>query len=121
MLSKNNIWRFRVLGGDGKPVSTAEDASTLTVRGPATKPALIDAANLLLNSKRADAVRAGLDDPMYRLDESSIEALGHTDTEVGFWAPQGEPKALNLPTEAAVRADHRRLIAEKTGIATDNA
>lgn len=120
MLSKNNVWRFRVVGGDGKPVGTAEGASTITVRGPATKPELLKSAAILLNSKRADAIRAGLDDPGYVIDEASIEPLGHTDTEVGFWAPQGA-KPLDLPTDAAVRKDQRKFIADKIGVNPDNA
>jgi hypothetical protein len=119
MLGKNNVWRFRVLGGDGKSVETGEGSNTITVRGPASKPELIRSAEILLNSKRADAIRAGLDDPGYRIDEGSIEPLGHTDTEVGFWSPAGG-KPLSLPTDPAVREDQRKFLADKLG-ANDNA
>lgn len=120
MLSKNNIWRFKVLGGDGKSVKTAEDMTTLTMRGPGTKAALIESATILLTSKRADAINAGLDDPGYKIDESSIEPLGHTDAEVGKWKLPGG-KTLDLPTDATVREQDRALIQEKLNLTGENA
>lgn len=111
MLSKVNIWKFRVLDGAGKAVETAPGSTTITIKGPASKSEAVKAANLLLDSKRADAVRAGIDDPGYKLDEASMEAVGHTDGDVGFWSP-AEAKSLDLPTDATVREQHRRVIRE---------
>ena len=119
MLSKNNIWRFRALDKDGKPVESAPKMSTFTVRGPGTKAELIRGATILLNSHRADAMRIGLEDPGYKLDESSIEPLGHTDNEVGFWRTGGAAP-LDLPTDAAVRAEDRKFLAEKMGVEPDD-
>lgn len=120
-LSKVNIWRFRATGADGKPVESAPGMTTFTVKGPATRPALIEAARILLDSKRADAVNVGLPDPGYKLDEASIEPVGHTDVDVGFWVPPADAKPIDLPTDAAVREADRRLLQEKTGISPDNA
>lgn len=120
MLSKNNIWRFKVLGGDGKAVATGEDGeSTITMKGPATKADLIRLANILLTSRRRDAVDSGLDDPGYTLDEASIEPLGHTDADIGAFRPAGA-KQLTLPTDPVVREKDRALIAEKLGLNADN-
>ena len=114
-LGKVNIWKFKATGADGKPVESAPGMTSFTVKGPASKPALVEAATLLLNSKRADAIRIGLEDPGYKLDESSIEPVGHTDADVGqFFVPGGKP--LDLPTDAAVRKADRKLVAEKLGL-----
>jgi hypothetical protein len=115
MLSRVNIWRFKVLGGDNQHVTTADGGGgSITVKGPPNKAELLKAAAILLNSRRSEAMRAGLDDPGYHIDEASIEPLGHTDDDIGSWVPEGA-KMLELPTDAAVRADKEKFLATKLG------
>jgi hypothetical protein len=117
--AKNNIWRCGVVDKDGAPVHTAPGMTTLTFRGPGTRRDAIEAVRLLLDSKRADAINAGEDDPGYKMAEGSLEALGHSDDDLGFFRPAAS-EPLNLPTDPAVRAAHDKIIADKLG-ATDNA
>lgn len=117
-LGNVNIWRFAAVDKDGEVFESAPGMRKFLVHGPATKRDLIAAAHLLLNAKRLDAIRAGIDDPGYKLDESSIEPVGHSDAELGQWRPDGA-MPLNLPTDPAVRASHEKLIAEKLGVNPD--
>lgn len=117
---RNNVWRVKVLDRDNNPViSDKRGGTTLILRGPASVEDLKKGAAILLNSKRADAMRAGLEDPGYHIDESSIEPAGHSDDDVGMWFPPGA-KPVNLPTDAAAQAARDKLIAERLGVANPN-
>jgi hypothetical protein len=120
MLSKVNIWRVRVLDGNNQPVKNERGEVTAVLKGPATKAELIRSAEILFNSKRQDAIFAGLPDPGYHIDPESVEPLGHSDADLGQWRPEGA-RPLELPTDPAVRKQHEKLIKEKLGTTADNA
>ena len=119
-LSKVNIWRVRVLDGKNQPVKNDKGETTAVLKGPATKAELIRSAEILFNSKRNDAILAGLEDPGYHIDPDAIEPLGHSDADLGQWQPQGA-RPLVMPTDAAVRAQHEKVIKEKLAARGDNA
>ena len=113
--TRNNVWRVRVLDRDGNPVDTdGTGATSMVLKGPATREDLIRSAAILLNGKRADAMRAGLEDPGYHIDEASIEPQGHTDDDIGGWFPAGA-RPISLPTDPAAQAARAKLIAERLG------
>lgn len=120
--AKNNIWRCKIVDSGGNPVQPAPGMTYLEIRGPGTKADAIEAIRLLLDSKRVDAMRVGEDDPGYQMAEGSLEPLGHTEittADFGRFRPNGAAP-LDLPTDAAVRAAHEKLIADKLGT-SDNA
>jgi hypothetical protein len=118
--ARNNIWRVKVLDGDNRPVQNDKGETTVILRGPASRAELIRSAEILFNSKRNDALLAGLGDPGYHIDLESIEPLGHSDADLGQWKPEGA-RQLNLPTDPAVRAQHEKLINEKLAARGENA
>lgn len=95
-----NVWRFKAVDKDGKPVESAPGATTFTCRGPTNPIDMKAAATLLLNSKRVDAIRAGFADPGYKLDEESLVAVEHSDHDLGAWIPK-EAKPIQMPHESA--------------------
>jgi hypothetical protein len=101
------VWKWQAKDKDGKPVESAPGVNVFTSRGPGTKRDLIQGATIMLNSKRMRAVRDGLQDPGYKIDEASIKAEEVDDSPFGQWVPPGA-QPVKLPSEreaeeAAVR------------------
>lgn len=96
-----NVWRFRVLDKDNKPVETAPGMKFIEARGPGTPNDMKAAARLLLDNKRRDAIRAGYEDPGYHMDEGSLEPVAEDNGALpGDWRPS-KAQPLQLPTEVA--------------------
>lgn len=95
-----NVWKWKAVDKDGKPVEAAPGSPTFVSRGPVKLPDMIKAARILLDGKRRAAIRAGLPDPGYTLVEESVEAVADNAAGLGEWKPAGAVP-LQLPTESA--------------------
>lgn len=95
-----NVWKWKAVDKDGKPVDAAPGSPTFVSRGPVKLPDMVKAARILLDGKRRAAIRAGLADPGYTLVEESVEPVADSEAKFGEWRPPGTVP-LQLPTESA--------------------
>jgi hypothetical protein len=110
-----NVWKWRAVDKDGKPVESAPGMQHFESRGPGKKADMIQAAKTLLYAKRVEAAQAGLPDPGYAVVEDSVEAVADDpvlDVDFGVRQPAGGVP-VNLPTDPAVAADRERRLVEE--------
>lgn len=106
---RTNVWKWQAKDKNGSIVQSSPGLNYFISRGPTTKPDMVQAANLILNNHRLDAIRAGLEDPGYELVEDSVQPAGDNQSDVGDWRPEGAVPT-QLPISEAVQEHHQRLI-----------
>jgi len=109
-----NEWKFQAKDKDGAIVEPSPGMAFFIARGPTSKKEMAEKATQLLDNARLDAMRAGLPDPGYVVDEESIVPAGNTpqtDQNVGTWHPSGAVP-LSLPNSDVIAEHHQRLAEE---------
>jgi hypothetical protein len=109
-----NVWRFQAKDKDGAIVESSPGMTHFEFRGPTSKKEVIEAAALFFGNHRLDAMRAGLDDPGYAIDESTIEPAGNapqTATDIGTRRPE-VARPIQMPNADIVAENNARVIEE---------
>ena len=112
-----NVWKFSAKDKDGNIVEASPGAPFFVFRGPTSKQEVIEAAKIYFGNHRLDAMRAGLDDPGYVIDEASIQPAGEsrqTEESVGVWQPPGAVP-VQMPNADVIAENNQRVIEEKLG------
>ena len=96
-----NGWKWRAVDGAGKPVESAPGKTSFASFGPTKLSDMKQAAQILLDNRRRDAIRDGEKDPGYAYVEDSFEKIeggpGH-DLIPGVYRPAGAVP-IQLPTD----------------------
>lgn len=115
---RTNAWRWQAKDAQGRIVESSPGTTFFESRGPASKADMKELATILLNNHRMEAIRAGLDDPGYVVDEESIkpaaEAPPLNSTNVGAWQPPAA-RPIQFPNADVIQANNQRVIEEATG------
>jgi hypothetical protein len=109
-----NVWRFQAKDKDGNIVESSPRTTFFEFRGPTSKKEVIEAAALFFGNHRLDAMRAGLDDPGYVIDESTIEPAGNapqTAADIGTRRPAGAVP-VQMPNADVIAENNARVIEE---------
>lgn len=116
-----NCWRFQAKDKDGATVESSPGTTFFEFRGPTSKKEVIEAAALFFGNHRLDAMRAGLDDPGYAIDESTIEPVANvpqTAMDLGTRQPAGA-RPIQMPNADVIAENNARVIEEgrqRTGL-----
>lgn len=101
-MPKNNMWKWKAKGSDGKPMESAPGSTEFISRGPESIVEMKKAAEIILRAFRQREFDNTGKDPGYALD-GDPEPMGHSDTAseiVGDWKPVGAtPVDFPLPVE----------------------
>jgi hypothetical protein len=109
-----NVWRFQAKDKDGNIVEASPGAPFFEFRGPTSKKEVIEAAALFFGNHRLDAIRAGLEDPEYAIDESTIEPGGSAPQnimDIGQRRPAGA-RPIQMPNADKIAENNARVIEE---------
>jgi len=109
-----NVWRFQAKDKSGAIVESSPGTTFFEFRGPTSKKEVIEAAALFFGNHRLDAMRAGLDDPEYAIDESTIEPVANvpqTAMDIGTRRPSGAVP-VQMPNADIIAENNARVIEE---------
>lgn len=106
-------WTWQAKDAKGNLVESAPGKTEFYCRGPVTREDMIRGAKILLDNKRLHAMRFGLEDPGYVLDESTLKDVDEgTDPVEQFKAKRGLVP-INLASDIAVAPKVDALIAKR--------
>lgn len=108
-------WKWQAQDKHGNIVEAAPGKPFFFSRGPSNPSDAIRAANILLECKRTDAVRFGLEDPGYELVPQSLEAVDEPESPIIGGLPRTPVEPLNLPIDGELNARHMELIEQHGG------